>query len=348
MVHWDREKTKKILLIQIIALLFGLLTFVIISGDSMEPPAKGQLLEIESSYRLPLRELSGLHVRQLNGETQIYGVGDKKAKIVVFNLENKTVRKINFESSLRQKFTLCSSAKSRNCAKVLKRLYSDWEALRVDESGYVYLLQEHSESLVILNPEMDEVLSVVNFDLLSAFPKSLEKSSKKFQSNSLGEGLVLLNNGHFLVAKEMNPISLVEFGPADQRASGINSETFLNKGDFKRPNSLRESYKALHYWDLAGNSKCDFSDIAYAKGQLYVLSQKCQQIFVFDRLNTSHKSMTQVDTFSLPRAIKNPEALAILKDGRMIVGSDVRSKKKNLFVLKNPLDGKKVNDLQSH
>ncbi|SMF49600.1 hypothetical protein [Pseudobacteriovorax antillogorgiicola] len=339
MVHWNRQKTRNILLMQITGLLFTILTFILLTQQ--DGAAEGQLpnLQIESAITMPLKELSGIHWRNTTRGLELVAIGDKKAELAIMDMASGEIRKESFRDLILDQFSLCAHADNSVCAKFLKKILADWEAIRIDGSGRIYLLQEHSEAVIVLDPNLDRIPAVLNFNLLEMFPEKAKKSGRKFPSNALGEGLLLMNQGHFVVAKESAPMALIEFGPEGSIPMGLHGSTVLAPGkSFELPTSgkNRHRYKALAYWDLAADGKCDFSDIEFARGQIFVLSQRCQRIIVFDSLTPKHGELRPSATYALPSVIKNPEALAVLPDGRLVVGSDIRSKKDNVFILKSP------------
>ena len=228
MVHWNREKAKKILLFQIIGLMLLIMSFVLVSQNEGVASHPNSPLIIESSFQLPLKELSGVHWAYENEKLVILAVGDKKSKLVkVFPSEN-SMEEIDFSRAILDRFSLCQSVLHSACAKQIKKMLGDWEALRVDNSGRVFLLQEHSEAVVVLNLNTGSIDSVLNFNLLEGLGEWTQRSTRKFPVNALGEGLLLMEKGHFAVAKEMYPLSIVEFGPQGDQPLGLSSSTVLS------------------------------------------------------------------------------------------------------------------------
>ena len=314
------------------------MSFVLVSQNEGVASHPDSPLVIESSYQLPLKELSGVHWTYENGKLAILAVGDKKSKLVKIYPSEDVIEEIDFSKAILDRFSLCQSALHSVCAKQLKRMLGDWEALRIDSDGRVFLLQEHSEAVVVFNPNSGAIDAVLNFNLLEGLGEWTQRSTRKFPVNALGEGLLLMKNGHFAVAKEMYPLSIVEFGPQGDQALGLTSATVLsNDEEFLIEQNGKFKYDSLARWELAASGKCDFSDLEFARGQLFILSQKCKKIMVIDPLHpeTGSKLVTKA-IYSLPKEIKNPEALTILEDGRFVIGSDLRKKKKNLFIIESP------------
>ena len=83
-----------------------------------------------------------------------------------------------------------------------------------------------------------------------------------------------------MVAKESNPVALVEFGPKNSSSIGLNQQLSLNDDesfDRKTISTFRQDYQALALWELSTQGKCDFSDIEVARNKIFVLSQRCQK-----------------------------------------------------------------------
>ena len=99
---------------------------------------------------------------------------------------------------------------------------SQWEAADGDSTGRVFILQESPGKVFILSPELDGLLHTIDRSVEGNERLDWEKSP-----NERGEGLVLLANGHVVVAKEKEPPLLMEFGPEGEEASGIVSELLL-------------------------------------------------------------------------------------------------------------------------
>ncbi|NRA64836.1 MAG: hypothetical protein HRU19_10170 [Pseudobacteriovorax sp.] len=334
MVHWNLIKRRQILFLQFGLLACLVLGFTIFQG--MEGQANSDRLEIIEEIRLPIKEVSGLaYVRSVDGAFDIAAVGDKKAEILIYNTGLKTTQLYSFAELLFERFSLCFDETSADCVKIRKKISSDWEAIVVDNDGSFHIMQEHSQAIITLNSDVSEILSITNFDLVGDDSK-LKKSSSKIQSNSLGEGFIKQGE-NFIVAKEMYPLSFVEIGESKAVAKGFSQATqALSKEstDAKGQNLFRRKLDVLSKWELSGHSKCDFSELAVRNGKLLALSQKCKKLMVFSELPTGKNKVVPEQVFPLPKKINSPEALAVLPDGTIAIGSDIKKKKTNLFILK--------------
>ena len=318
MVHWNLLKRRQVLAAQIVSLLIIVIVAISYMDEQINASQGRDKLTIVDSFKLPMLEISGIDWRKNGDAIEIVSVGDHDAKISTFNLESRETQTFDFSKPLVKDFTLCRNTHNPVCAKILKHLKGDWEALRIDrKTGDLMLLQEHSETIIRLSPDYKEIKEILSFDLMGALPENLRASSQKFRANSLGEGMVF-EKDRILVVKEMFPISIVQLG-ASHLSPSKNSRIEL---------------PAQKSWEMAGHSKCDFSDLAYHKGHYLVVSQKCRQLYFFQDIDGENGRLTPHTVIDLPKKIRKPEALTVLEDGRIVVASDLKKIKKNLFVLR--------------
>ena len=331
MVHWNLAKKRRIYALQAGLLILAVAVFSFI--DDYQGQASDDLFQIVERHELPLKELSGFALqRDAAGAELLVAVGDKAAKIVVFDPTSKAISKMKFSDQLLEKFTLCSNVHSQTCNKLRKKITSDWEAVAVDADGRYYLLQEHSQAIVVLSPDAKTIERVINFDIMAAHHQNVQRTSLKFKTNSLGEGLVL-SGENFLIAKEMYPLSIIEISPSEGVSHGFPAATPVAEGS--QTQQFRQTYHTVASWELAGHSKCDFSELTRHGDRLLALSQKCRKLLVFDELPPGGGSITPTRTYKLPSEIRSPEALAVLSDGRIAIGSDVKKQKTNLYILES-------------
>lgn len=329
MNEWNRTQAKKKLVLYIL-LLFSLLSIVAISQavDVGKFSQQGELNLVES-LKLPLKELSGIHWRRLeNEQVEIVAVGDHKAKVVLWNQSTKLTQAIDFSSPVLSKFSPCAEYKNEICKGIKKSLTSDWEALRTFGKNHVAISQEFSESAFLLNLQTLEIERKIN----------LFFDGKRSDGNSLIEGMILLKNGQILAAKESNPTKLSLFAPQQIHRPELNSELFLAPGETFE--TAKNQYHEVRTWIFDHKSPCDFSDLEYNNEKLYILSQSCSRILVFniDYLAESHGYISPTETLFLPSHVNNAEALTILPNGHIVVGLDNRHSSRNVLIFERPED----------
>ncbi len=337
MVHWDRKKYRRLLMIQIVALLFIGLGIAFFLREDSGGPGSQPSFTIEKKMALPLKEISGAAWRMGKQGPELIVVGDRKAELDIFTLDGEKREQLSFKALLTNQFSLCRTEDFEECSKLIKKMSSNWEALSVDGRGRVFLLQEHTQSVVVLSRDMNRVERVFHFNFADTFPKLIARGSKKFSKNALGEGLLLLKKGHILIGKEQYPMALVEFGPRGDRAIGLSPSTLLGpKETFLDPvgDQMQVDLQPLAYWILSGHSKCDISDLDHDEaGQLLVLSQACRQIGLIKQLVPGREAVVS-EYMNLPHEIINPEALSRIGD-RWLVGSDMARKRDyNFYILR--------------
>jgi len=196
----------------------------------------------------------------------------------------------------------------------------------------VIVLQESPPRLFVLDAGLSQVEKSVKLDVAD-LPSELLGGD-----NSLGEGLVLMRNGHVLVVKEKNPTVLIEFGPSGEQPVGVSAETLLGAGEeMLLQGGGNARLKPLKWWTLGDSSiglLKDVSELAVGpNGVLYVLSDESRRFARLEaRLKADEKKFALKQVWELPAVVENPEGLVFLGNVP-VVGSDRKTDSKNLFVL---------------
>lgn len=92
-----------------------------------------------------------------------------------------------------------------------------------------------------------------------------------------GEGLLLLRNGHLLVAKQREDPRLIEFGLADDEPGGFRpGDALLVDESFSLPAGETVTFAVLASWPLDADTELEsINDLAIdAAGRLHVVSSK--------------------------------------------------------------------------
>jgi hypothetical protein len=169
-----------ILFLKIVIQLF------ILEGHSSE-----NKLFIESSYKIEATEMSGICLR----EREVVIVNDKDNLISFYKLSD-----------------LSAPASRIIDLKALKGAPSDlngqWEAVACSVGGGLVLLQETPSRIVVVSKDLKSISSVHDLILEAPLLKNIKWDKA---SNSLGEGIVLGAEGRFIIAKEKNPVQLIDF-----------------------------------------------------------------------------------------------------------------------------------------
>ena len=155
---------------------------------------------------------------------------------------------------------------------------------------------------------------------------------------SRGEGVLLLRDGHLLVAKEKKPAGLVEFGPRGSEPHGISGETILGHDEGWTPPADEHGLVALAWWPWDGDDTDDLTDLSDLApdrdGGVWVLSDqsRCLAQLVLPLVPGGRIAVT--GTQRLPKKVGKAEGLAFLGDGLIAVADDRKDTRDNLWVLR--------------
>ncbi len=334
MVHWDRRSFRKKLMAQV-AVLLSLIVFVSVTYQHKKTGLQrdAKPLTLISKEIIPLKEISGIASFVENGVPELAFIGDDKSKIYLKGAD----KDYSFKDILVERFSLCQNEDFDECSRSIKKLTKNWEALAVDGEHRFFALQEHSQTIVVMNRGIDRIEHVLQFNFVNAFSEAVAIGSRKIRKNALGEGLILLKRGHVLIAKEAFPVALVEFGPEGEQPLGLSSETVLGAEEAFQLDEAQFRVKLvpLSTWMLAAHGKCDISDLALDEDRsLLALSEVCLTIHRFPNLSPG-KAAEASDVYVLPGEVRSPEALVVVGK-QWLVGSDVSSKKQHNFYRLSP------------
>jgi hypothetical protein len=288
---------------------------------------KTRQLSIAAIGNVPLREVSGLGQRRdaAREAAEVLAVGDNEFALMLADVDELADGGGFRSVDLRQ--VIGHPAPSEG---------SEWEAADGDATGRVFILQESPARVFVLNDGLDSVAHAIDLRLDDRERAELNWDAS---SNARAEGLVLLQNGHLLVAKEKDPPLLMEFGPMGERAGGLAPELlFASLGEFPLQSDARSDFSLLSFWRLeseAGRRIGDFSDVAAGPDQrLYVLSDESRCIAQMDlSLTPSRASFGITELWELPDALRQPEGLVVREDMVPIVAIDKDEPSENLFVM---------------
>jgi hypothetical protein len=150
--------------------------------------------------------------------------------------------------------------------------------------------------------------------------------------------MVLLPDGHLLVAKEKKPAALIEFGPPGSQSRGLIRGGALRNGERWPIKKGHHRFVALAIWlpDKRLAKTCaDFSDLAIGpNGCLYLLSDKSATIAQLDDLPPGGDGTAALlAAWRLGDVDGKPEGLAFTPQGHAIIGLDNRKARRNLVLL---------------
>ena len=343
---------KRVRILAIVGLFLAIvLLAALVDGPFERYRAGKKALTITESTVLPIREISGIYLRNLaqndpHGYT-IVSVGDEQAKINVATVDvvnDKLIASdiIDFTKPIVDRFGVCTSALIPACRHNAEQLTSQWQSLNTDASGKVFLLHEEMASVVVYDAKNEEVTNVINLNAFSVEHERVTTRSmlRAKRPTGVGEGMTLLRNGHLLITKERNPPTIVEFGLSTEESQGYGPELSLRPdGVFALP-SARVEMVPLQRWKVQKEySQCDITELnTDSNGQLYFLSERCKLIGKIKGLDPTHSEFEVEQTWFLPFELMSVQSFVVFASGHFLVAVDHKSEtKKNLFFLRQQI-----------
>jgi hypothetical protein len=262
--------------------------------------AEENVLLVENSYKLPVLEMSGMCLR--------------REEVVIVNDNDNLVHFFKVSNLEKPASRLIDLKKLKGAPLDLK---GQWEGISCAEDGRLFLLQESPARVLVITKDLKSVHSI-NKLVLSV--KDKKHLNWKSSSNSSGEGILLLAGGNIIIAKEKNPIQLIEF----------------SKNGSKEINS---SFNAITNWSLPLKylkKVQDISDIyRHSNKGLYLLSDQSRSIIKISGTLPKKGGDFRIEKiWKLPKRIKKPEGFFIDKKGRAVIIVDSKKirKKGNIFI----------------
>jgi uncharacterized protein YjiK len=285
-------------------------------------------LTVRDVFDLQLREVSGICERAAGDgrPRQLLAIGDDSHHVLVGDLEPEvpgTFARHDLEPLLA-------------AAGVRIGESSQWEGVDTDETGRVFVLREVPGTVFVFDPALRRLLHVLP---LTVEDDPGEQRAWDADENALGEGLLLLRNGHLFVVKEEKPRQLLEFGLPGERAQGLERDLLIaDSGRFPVPGEATATFHMLSSWDLGGEALervGDLSDVTIGPdGRVYLLSDESRCIArLQDRVPPESGTVTVDRIWDLPERLHQPEGLVITPAWDVLVATDHAERRENLFLL---------------
>jgi uncharacterized protein YjiK len=285
-------------------------------------------LTVRDVFDLRLREVSGICERAASGGRfrQLLAIGDDSHHVLVGDLEPEVPA-----SFARHDLEPLLAA-----AGVRIGRSSQWEGVDTDETGRVFVLREVPGTVFVFDPALERLLHVLG---LTVEDDPDEQRAWEADENALGEGLLLLRNGHLFVVKEEKPRQLLEFGLPGEQAEGLHRDLLIaDSGRFPTPGEPTVIFHMLSSWDLGGEALervGDLSDVAVGPdGRVYLLSDESRCIArLQDRVPPQSGTVAVDRIWHLPDRLHQPEGLVITAAWDVLVATDHAEQRENLFLL---------------
>ena len=201
----------------------------------------------------------------------------------------------------------------------------------------MFVLREVPGTVLVFDQALETLLHVLP---LTVEDDPAELEAWEADQNALGEGVLLLRNGHLFVVKEDKPRQLLEFGLPGARAEGLGADLpIADTGAFPTPPASRATFRLLTAWDLGGAAAeriGDLSDVTVGPdGRIYVLSDESRCIARLQATLDPADRLIEVDRiWGLPERLHQPEGLVITGDWEVLVAVDHPEPHENLFLLR--------------
>jgi hypothetical protein len=218
---------------------------------------------------------------------------------------------------------------------------SGLEGVASDGDGTIVLLQEEQARLLVFTPDLSRLLHALVLAVPADDP--VLNPAWRRDPNSRGEGLLLLRDGHVLIAKERDAPCLIEFGPPGDRPTGVTPDTVLPPHEpFQRPDIIETELVPLAVWLLSAATATTLptiNDLALGPdGRVYAISAHAQVIARIEQRLTPGERAGASAAWQIGDGIPGgrdarPEGLTFLPSGRPVVGIDTKQPHDNLVVL---------------
>jgi hypothetical protein len=294
------------------------------------------VLDVQRAWALPLTEVSALTIRREGAGDHLMGVGDEDFAVVVAGLRDADVEVPSGARSLQDLLgdDILDAPDG-----------SEFEGVAVDADGDVFILQEGPARVLVLTPDLSQFRLRIN---LAVDPERPDFGFAWLNDrNSRGEALLVLPNGHLLIAKQREPTTLIEFGPAPDRALGWQPETLARRPSFPFGESAELEYEVLADWHVMGDEEgiSGINDLAVDdRGVLYGISSKRRRIVRFELSRELGFEAAQVAAgWSLPAGLPGgeegkPEGLTLLSGRTPLISIDTKEVGDNVVRL-DPISG---------
>ena len=281
-------------------------------------------METVSTWSIPLPEVSGLSSRRVDGGLLLVALGDDRVAFAASVVVDGVLGDIEVVAG-----------DDVGARPGYEERATQLEAVALDGAGRAWLLTEGTSMVGGVDLAERRIVSRLTIDT-STIPELHASWSKKHASR--GEGMLLLRDGHLLVAKEKKPAGLVELGPRGHDARGVSAGTLLGDGEAWTPPGDDEGLVALAWWPWDGDGTDELEDLSDLapdhEGGVWVLSDQSRCLTRLSLPLEPSGRVAVTGTARLPKSIAKPEGLAFLGGGLVAVADDRKDTRDNLTVLR--------------
>jgi hypothetical protein len=316
-----------------------------ISANAQGQKKKAPDVLIKEAFNIPIEQVSGLGIREglKIGDFEVFAIGDQSSEVRILSWKqqkrSELQRKFDFSAAVNNRFSPCLDLKNKWCKNLSNNLNSDWEAIQVDSKQRRFILHENSGVVMVLD-ESNRHLTDIRLDYRPIYQSYEARTNLKAKRKALGEGLVLMKNGHILLAYQFDPAQIIEFGPAGAKANGLGKGGFLSRVEAFQLDDKKQKqiFEPLRFWSLQGLDGCDLNELTYdtRNDRVLVISKRCNSVYsIVDSGGKQKEGMVTVEyKWKLPKKIKAIEGLAVLPNGQWLIASDLPERgAENVFLL---------------
>ncbi len=283
--------------------------------------------EVVEAGTLPIREVSGLGLRTQGNKKQVLAIGDRDFEVAVGTLSNHAV----------QSFNIVDLKKVMRDGGADPQPQSQWEAVKCDGSGRVFVLEETPGHVFIFDSEMTSLEAQIELKIKGNDPEiAALEADWEAHPNSRGEGIALLGRGHLLILKEKQSRRLIEFGPEGDPSVGL--VPLAASEHFTMPEHKSSRMVPLRIWKFSEESQVPFADVSDLDvdhaGHLWVLTDEGTALGRIEEPDaTGRVEIGRVTSLAGTRGLKKPEGLIVLDDDVALVGCDKPDRDQPLYAV---------------
>lgn len=286
------------------------------------------MLQTQPGWQFPLLEASALCLRHddARGTAQLLAVDDEAYEVAVTEID-AGLRPAAKPESVRG---AVPDAAGRS---------SEFEGVASDGSGRVFVLQEGASRILVF----DAALSALEQTITLSVPRDQPDFGAEWHAddNARGEGLLLLRNGHVLIAKQREEPRLIEFGPSGSDAEGYCPGDALGAGQtFPLPDDEEATFEVMHSWVIDPDSGVkSVNDLAPdADGRLHLVSSKSRRLARLDHDLAPEGATASLTAWPLPADLfetddDKAEGLVFVPELGWFVALDLERPAPNVFAI---------------
>ena len=278
-------------------------------------------MRVSARWHLPLEEVSALCLS--DDGASVVGVGDDRwcfgrAEIAPDGL--------------------VPAAPTRVDGRPRRERGSEFEGVAGDASGRLFVLREGPSLILVLDAE-GAVAQTLDVRVLDDLPELAAEWHDPERLNFRGEGILLLRNGHVLVAKQRRSTWLIELGPPDEPAQGFTTASAIRPGERFALHATTTEMRALTAWLVDDPEIESLNDLAAdEQGRLYAISAKSRRLARLDHDLDPSGGTARLAAYDLPKDLfesKDDKAEGLVHSGRLgwLVGLDLDRDGDNVALL---------------